>query len=91
MNHTNKEYVRHEDGVCITTNTVEGYFGIIRRGIDGIYHYVGKQYLDQYLREFDFRYNVRKLNDRDRNELAVKKTSGKRLTLKTPKTDVGFE
>ncbi len=85
VNHTTHEYVRHEDGVCITTNTVEGYFGIIKRGIDGIYHHVGKAYLDQYLREFDFRYNVRKLNDRDRNILAVKKTSGKRLTLREPR------
>lgn len=85
VNHTAKEYVRHEDGVCISTNTVEGYFGIIKRGIDGIYHHVGKAYLDQYLREFDFRYNVRKMNDRDRSVLAVKKTRGKRLMLKTPK------
>lgn len=85
VNHTAKEYVRHEDGITITTNTVEGYFGIVKRGIDGIYHHVGKQYLDQYLREFDFRYNVRKLNDQDRNVLALKKTSGKRLTLKQPK------
>ncbi len=58
VNHREKEYVRHEDGVCITTNTVESYFAIIKRGIDGIYHHVGKKYLDQYLREFDFRYNV---------------------------------
>lgn len=31
VNHTADEYVRDEDGVCITTNTVEGYFGIIKR------------------------------------------------------------
>ena len=85
VNHTAKEYVRHEDGLAITTNTVEGYFGIIKRGIDGIYHHVGKAYLGQYLREFDFRYNVRKMNDRDRSMLAVQKTGGKRLMLKQPK------
>jgi hypothetical protein len=85
VNHTKKEYVRHEDGVCITTNTVESYFAIIKRGIDGIYHHVGKAYLDQYLREFDYRYNVRKMNDNDRFALAVKKTGGKRLTLRNPK------
>ena len=72
VNHTEKKYVRHEERVCITTNTVEGYFGIIKCGIDGIYHHVGKQYL----REFDFRYNVLKLNDNDRNILARKKTRG---------------
>ncbi len=85
VNHKIKEYVRHEDGVCITTNTVESYFAIIKRGIDGIYHHVGKNYLDQYLREFDYRYNVRDMNDVDRFKLAVKKTGGKRLTLRNPK------
>ncbi len=44
-----------------------------------------KQYLDQYLREFDFRYNVRQMNDQDRTTVAIKKTAGKRLTLKQPK------
>jgi len=85
VNHSIHEYARHEEGLTITTNTVEGYFSIIRRGIDGIYHHVGKQYLDQYLREFDFRYNVRKMNDRDRSVLAIRKCSGKRLMLKEPK------
>jgi hypothetical protein len=85
VNHSIKEYARHEDGLTITTNTVEGYFSLVRRGIDGIYHHIGKQYLDQYLREFDFRYNVRKMNDQDRTVLAIKKTSGKRLMLKTPR------
>jgi hypothetical protein len=84
VNHSVKEYARHQDGLTITTNTVEGYFSIIRRGIDGVYHHVGKQYLDQYLREFDFRYNVRKMNDQDRSVLAIQKTRGRRLMLKEP-------
>jgi transposase-like protein len=86
VDHSKKEYARHEDGLTITTNTVEGYFSILKRGVNGIYHHVSKQYLDQYLREFDFRYNVRKLDDQDRTVLAVKKTHGKRLMLKEPKT-----
>lgn len=85
VNHSAKEYVRHEDGLTITTNTIESYFAIIQRGIHGVYHHVGKSYLDQYLREFDFRYNVRKLNDQDRSLLAIQKTSGKRLTMREPK------
>ena len=44
VNHSAKEYVRHENGVCITTNTVEGYFGILKRGINGVYHHVGQQH-----------------------------------------------
>lgn len=85
VNHTAKEYVRHEDGVVVTTNTVEGYFATLKRGINGVYHHVGKHYLDQYLREFDFRYNVRPMDDTKRVALTVKKTEGKRLMLKTPK------
>ncbi len=85
VNHTIKEYARHEDGICVTTNTVEGYFATLKRGINGIYHHVGKAYLDQYLREFDFRYNVRDMNDTERFKLAAKKTEGKRLTLRNPK------
>ncbi len=85
VNHSAKEYVRHEYGLTITTNTIESYFAIIQRGIHGVYHHVGKSYLDQYLREFDFRYNVRKLNDQDRSLMAIQKTSGKRLTMREPK------
>jgi hypothetical protein len=77
VNHTAKEYVRHEDGLAITTNAVEGYFSILKRGINGIYHHVGKHYLDQYLREFDFRYNVRSMHDTKQTDLVLKKSEGK--------------
>lgn len=63
VNHTAKEYVRYENGVCITTNTVEGYFANLKRGIDGVYHHVGRQHLNRYLNEFDFRYNSRDVSD----------------------------
>jgi hypothetical protein len=85
VDHHVKEYVRHEDGLTITTNTVEGYFAIIKRGNYGVYHHWDAKYMDQYLREFDFRYNVRKLNDQDRSLLAIQKTRGRRLMLKNPK------
>jgi transposase-like protein len=85
VNHRAKEYVRHEQGLTITTNTVESYFAIIQRGVNGIYHHVGKKYLDLYLREFDYRYNVRKMDDETRGALAIKKTSGRRLMLKEPR------
>ncbi|MGD0232267.1 MAG: IS1595 family transposase, partial [Syntrophorhabdales bacterium] len=39
VNHNEKEYVRMENGECITTNTVEGYFSILKRGINGVYHH----------------------------------------------------
>jgi len=86
VDHHKKEYARREDGLVISTNTVEGYFSILKRGINGIYHHVGKAYLDQYLREFDYRYNVRKMDDGDRFRLAVRKTGGKRLAFRAPKS-----
>ena len=79
VNHTAKEYVRYENGVCITTNTVEGYFATLKRGIDGVYHHVGKQHLNRYLSEFDFRYNNRSVSDTERSEKAIKASEGKRL------------
>lgn len=84
VNHSAKEYVRREGGECITTNTVEGYFSILKRGNYGVYHHWSKKYLGQYLREFDWRYNVRKMGDGERAIAALKMTSGKRLVLKSP-------
>ena len=84
VNHTAKEYVRYENGECITTNSVEGYFAILKRGNYGVYHHWSKKYLGQYLREFDWRYNVRKVEDMERVIIALKMTDGKRLMLKAP-------
>ena len=84
VNHKAKEYSRYENGRHVTTNTVEGYFGLLKRGIYGTYHHVGIPYLQQYLNEFDFRYNSRKVSDFERSQLAVKAGEGKRLTLRKP-------
>jgi len=82
VNHSAKEYVRNEGGVKITTNAVEGYFGNLKRGINGVYHHVGKQHLHRYLSEFDFRYNSREVTDAERAKLALKQVDGKRLMLR---------
>lgn len=77
--HSKEEYVRGD----VTTNTVEGYFSIFKRGMRGIYQHCSEKHLHRYLAEYDFRYNHRvKLgyNDGDRAALAVKKSAGKRLT-----------
>jgi transposase-like protein len=85
VNHSADEYVRYENGVCITTNAIEGYFATLKRGINGVYHHVGKQHLHRYLSEFDFRYNSRKEKDGDRTLMALKSTGGKRLMLRDSK------
>jgi len=91
VNHTKNEYVRYEDGVCITTNSVEGYFGLLKRGINGIYHHVGQQHLHRYLTEFDYRYNSRKETDSMRTVQALKSTTGKRLILRDSRRPNGIE
>jgi transposase-like protein len=84
VTHAKKEYARREDGRLITSNTVEGFFSLLKRGIYGTYHHVGVPYLQQYLNEFDFRYNNRKVTDLERAGVALKATEGKRLTLRRP-------
>ncbi len=85
VNHSADEYVRYENGVCITTNSIEGFFATLKRGINGVYHHVGKQHLHRYLSEFDFRYNSRKEKDGDRTLMALSGVNGKRLMLRDSK------
>lgn len=82
VNHSKKEYARRKNGKLITTNTVEGFHGLLKRGIYGVYHHVGRKHLHRYLAEFDFRYNARHVGDGQRAILAVRGIEGKRLTYK---------
>jgi transposase-like protein len=82
VNHIKGEYVRKEGDEVITTNSVEGYFSILKRAIIGVYHHVGKHHLHRYLSEFDFRYNGRKIDDAERSVLALCGIEGKRLTYR---------
>ena len=77
MNHSKKEYVRGE----ASTNTVEGYFSLLKRGLTGTYHHMSQRHLHRYLDEFNFRYNARKEDDATRNFLAVKRSEGKRCSI----------
>jgi transposase-like protein len=82
VNHGSEEYVRKEEGRVVTTNTVEGYFGIFKRGMKGVYQHCGEQHLHRYLAEFDFRYNhrsARGVEDKERAQKAVIGVIGKRL------------
>ena len=80
MNHSAKEYARGD----VTTNTVEGYFSIFKRGMRGNYQHCAEKNLHRYLAEFDFRYNTRNITDSERAVLAVKGGEGKRLTYRQP-------
>jgi transposase-like protein len=88
VNHAAKEYSRTEaDGRVATTNTVEGFFSLLKRGVYGTFHHVGKQHLHRYCDEFDFRYNAREVDDGERSLLALKGMVGKRLTYRKPSVE----
>ena len=82
VNHSDQEYARYEGGLCISTNTVEGFFSLLKRGINGTFHHVSPQHLHRYLSEFDFRYNHRRITDGERSCKLIGKVAGKRLMYK---------
>jgi transposase-like protein len=83
VHHGSGEYARGD----VSTNRVEGYFGVFKRGMRGTYQHCGSQHLQRYLDEFDFRYSNRAklgVNDTERAALAIKGAAGKRLTYRQP-------
>jgi transposase-like protein len=87
-NHQQNEYAKPSKvkGVRAHSNTVESYFGILKRGIVGTYHHVSEEHLQRYLDEFDFRFSNRKslgVDDSQRAERLLKGVVGKRLTYET--------
>lgn len=81
VNHGAEEYVRGD----VTTNTVEGYFSIFKRGMKGVYQHCGKKHLHRYAAEFAFRYSNRVAVGSDdvvRADKALLGVGGKRLTFK---------
>lgn len=82
VNHSKKEYARGD----VTTNTVESFFSVFKRGMRGVYQQCGEQHLHRYVAEFDFRHNARQslgVSDQQRTARAVMGGKGKRLTYQT--------
>jgi transposase-like protein len=78
VNHSLGEYVNGD----ISTNTVESYFALLKRGVCGTFHHISKKHLTKYCDEFSFRWNFRKVSDGERAMQAIKGVEGKRLLLK---------
>ena len=81
VRHRSKEYARGD----VTTNNVEGYFSVFKRGMKGVYQHCSEKHLHRYLAEFDFRFNNRMskgIDDTERTEKALLKIEGKRLTYR---------
>jgi transposase-like protein len=84
VTHWKAEYV-NADG--FTTNNVENFFGVFKKGMTGVYHFCAQKHLQRYLDEFSFRYTYRAgvgVNDAERAALAIKGAAGKRLTYRGP-------
>jgi transposase-like protein len=76
VNHSAGEYVRGS----ASTNSIEGFFSLIKRGIYGTFHSVSKKHLHRYVDEFAFRHNTRTLDDGERTEAAIRGGNGRRFT-----------
>ena len=63
----NHRRIHHSSGVYVIgdihTNSVEGFWSLIKRGIGGVYHSVSQKYLQTYLDEYSFRYNRREMGN----------------------------
>lgn len=77
INHYKSKYVKG----MFHTNTLEGFWSLLKRGIDGIYHAVSYKHLQKYVNEFSFRYNSRKLNDCERFNMLLSRIEN-RITYK---------
>jgi transposase-like protein len=78
VNHSAKEYARGE----VHTNSVEGFFSLLERGMDGTFHAVSRKHLHRYVSEFSFRYNTRTMNDGERLREMLRSSVGMRLKYK---------
>jgi len=80
VNHAKFEYARGD----VSTNEVESYFALLKRGITGSFHSVSKQHLHRYCDEFSYRWNERKVSDGERTVKALTLIPGGRLMYKDP-------
>lgn len=76
VNHSKGEYVRNG----VTTNNVENFFSVFKRGMIGTYQHCSEKHLGRYVQEFTFRHNRRDMTDAERALEALKGAEGKRLT-----------
>lgn len=76
VNHNQGEYVRGD----VSTNRAEGFFGQLKRSIDGTHHHVSPRHLPRYLAQFDWLYTHCHATDSERLRTLVGNVGGRRLT-----------
>lgn len=80
VNHSAGEYARGD----ASTNQVEAFFGLFKRGVHGSFHHISKKHMNRYLDEFSFRWDLRQVSDGERTVEAIKSSEGKRLMYRVP-------
>lgn len=83
IRHNAGQYVRYtEDGECVTTNRIEGFWAGLKRQLHGTHHAVSRKHLQRYVSEAEFKYNNRDLTDGERTVKLIQASENRRLTYK---------
>ena len=75
VTHSAGEYVRGE----ISTNGIESFWALFKRGYKGIYHWMSQKHLDRYVQEFAGRHNIRDLDTIEQMNAVARGLERKRL------------
>lgn len=78
VNHSEGQYVSG----AFTSNGVENFWSLFKRGIIGVFHSVSAKHLQKYCDEFSNRYNNKNISNIERFENAIKSCANARLTYK---------
>jgi transposase-like protein len=81
VRHAAGEYARGD----VHVNSAEGFFGVFKKGMRGVYQHCSEKHLSRYLSEFEFRHNTRAklgFSDVQRAQRAIEGVEGKRLTYR---------
>jgi len=91
VNHSANEYVKGS----VSTNSIESFWALLKRGLTGIYHNVSPEHLPKYINEFTFRFNNRLLTDGSRFDVLLANVNNKRLPyavlITNKKKDTGIQ
>lgn len=81
VNHSENEYVRNENesktAYKVHTNSIEGFWSLVKRTINGTHHWISKKHIDKYLSEMSFRYNTKDFGDAERFNFFLNSTEGR--------------
>ncbi|QQR86416.1 MAG: IS1595 family transposase [Flavobacteriales bacterium] len=80
VKHGKGEYVTyHPTGEYSSTNGMEGYWSLLKKGLNAVYHSVSPFHLQQYVNEYSARYNQRKQSNQERFDNALKQADGRTM------------